>query len=209
MFDLLLKNFNLGHNFLTRRYRAFFVTRPFHGYHDFWPSDLDLAGWPIVKKLSWTMTFESEGLLIVAIYIWLPPASYVVFSDNSGFSVSDIEFSFAFWEYICHFYATAWIDVCLLSTLTFNYTPANKVLGYIGSPCLSVLLSFRLSTSWLGHNFLLPWLIWIIFHTIIVHDPRLCHDLDSRSYLQGQGHSAHIPKIRVRAVTPHCHVGSR
>ena len=25
------------------------------------------------------MTFESEGLLLVAIYIWLPPASYVVF----------------------------------------------------------------------------------------------------------------------------------
>ena len=32
------------------------------------------------------MTFESEGLLIVAIYTWLPPASYVVFSDNSGSS---------------------------------------------------------------------------------------------------------------------------
>ena len=32
------------------------------------------------------MTFESEGLLIVAIYIWLPPASYVVFSDNSGYT---------------------------------------------------------------------------------------------------------------------------
>ena len=31
------------------------------------------------------MTFESEGLLIVAIYTWLPPASYVVFSDNSGY----------------------------------------------------------------------------------------------------------------------------
>ena len=26
-----------------------------------------------------TMTFESEGLYIVAIYKWLPPASYVVF----------------------------------------------------------------------------------------------------------------------------------
>ena len=26
-----------------------------------------------------TMTFESQGLYIVAIYIWLPPASYVVF----------------------------------------------------------------------------------------------------------------------------------
>ena len=31
------------------------------------------------KKLSLTITFETEGLLIVAIYIWLPPASYVVF----------------------------------------------------------------------------------------------------------------------------------
>ena len=35
------------------------------------------------------MTFVSEGLLIVAIYIWLPPASYVVFSDNSGYSYSE------------------------------------------------------------------------------------------------------------------------
>ena len=33
------------------------------------------------------MTFESEGLLIVAIYTWLPPASYVVFSDNSGLNI--------------------------------------------------------------------------------------------------------------------------
>ena len=31
------------------------------------------------KKMSWTMNFDSEGLLIVAIYIWLPLASYVVF----------------------------------------------------------------------------------------------------------------------------------
>ena len=31
----------------------------------------------LYKKL--TMTFESEGLLIVAVYIWLLPASYVVF----------------------------------------------------------------------------------------------------------------------------------
>ena len=30
----------------------------------------------LLKKISLTMTFESEGLLIVAIYIWLPPASY-------------------------------------------------------------------------------------------------------------------------------------
>ena len=40
------------------------------------------------------MTFESEGLLIVAIYIWLPPASYVVFSDNSGFLPRDLGLDF-------------------------------------------------------------------------------------------------------------------
>ena len=41
----------------------------------------------LYKKLTRTMTFESEGLLIVAIYILLPPASYVVSSDNSGFYI--------------------------------------------------------------------------------------------------------------------------
>ena len=58
---------------------AFCVTRPKMPCHDFWPSDLDLPGSPSLKKLSWTMTVESVGLLIVAIYTWLPPASYVVF----------------------------------------------------------------------------------------------------------------------------------
>ena len=117
------KNFNLGHCFLTRRGRAFifhlyilcdktfpwepkffyFVTltlkfslfsktltlviasqpeevglsyftyvflvgRPLMSYHDFltlwpWPCRLNYFN----KKLSWTMTFETEGLLIVAI----------------------------------------------------------------------------------------------------------------------------------------------
>ena len=44
-----------------------------------------------------------------------------------------------------------------------------------------------------GHNSSLPSWIWIIFHTIVVHDPGVCHDLDPRSYLQG--HSAHILEI--------------
>ena len=85
-----------------------------------------------------------------------------------------------------------------------HYTPANKVWGiYRNHPvCPSV------HTSCPGRNFLIPCPIWIIFHKNIVHDLRMCHDLDPRSYLQGQGHSAHIPKIRVRAITPHCHVGS-
>ena len=44
-----------------------------------------------------------------------------------------------------------------------------------------------------GNNSSLQCWIWI-FHTIVVDDPRVCHDLDPRSYLQGQGHSAHISK---------------
>ena len=42
-----------------------------------------------------------------------------------------------------------------------------------------------------------------------VHDTRVCHDIELRSYIQGQDRSAHILKIRVWAITPHCHVGSR
>ena len=49
--------------------------------------------------------------------------------------------------------------------------------------------------------------IWI-FHTIVVNDPRVCHNLDHRSYLLGQGHSARIPKICVWAITPYCQAGS-
>ena len=46
-----------------------------------------------------------------------------------------------------------------------------------------------------SHNSSLPSWIWIIFHTIVVHDPRVCHDLDPRPYLQGQGHIAHIQNL--------------
>ena len=59
-----------------------------------------------------------------------------------------------------------------------------------------------------GHNSSLQSWIWIIFHTLIVHDPRVCHDLYPRSYLQGKDHSAHIPQICVQSLTPHCHAGS-
>ena len=48
----------------------------------------------------------------------------------------------------------------------------------------------------------------MIFHTIVVHDQRMCHDYDQRSYHQGQGHCAHIPEIGVRVITLHFHIGS-
>ena len=54
------------------------------------------------------MTFESAGLLIVAIYIWLPPASYVVFlttlvyfSTNLEVYILLVQSEFTLWkEYI-------------------------------------------------------------------------------------------------------------
>ena len=49
-------------------------------------------------------------------------------------------------------------------------------------------------------------ILYWIFYTIVVHDPRVRHDLERRSYLQGQ--SEHIVKIRVRAITLYCHIGS-
>ena len=54
------------------------MTRPSPGYQNFWPSDLDLEGWPtFIKKLS----FWIRGVTYCCyrIYVWLPPASYVVF----------------------------------------------------------------------------------------------------------------------------------
>ena len=56
-FDLLLKNFNLGHNFLTRNDRAFILhmciayNKTFHMVYNFWLCDLDLEVWPTYEKL--------------------------------------------------------------------------------------------------------------------------------------------------------------
>ena len=73
--------------------------------------------------------------------------------------------------------------------------PWAKVISPRSNPCPDLNSSL--------HNW-----IWMIFLTLIFHDPRVCHDLEPRSYLQVQGHNAHIPKNHVRAITPHCHVGS-
>ena len=51
-------------------------------------------------------------------------------------------------------------------------------MGIKESPSLSVRLSVRLFTSCPAHNFLLSCPNWIIFYTIVVHYPRLFHDLE-------------------------------
>ena len=56
-FDPFFENFYLTNNFWAASARAlvfkwvFFVTRLFHGYHNFVPRDLDLGVWPIFWKL--------------------------------------------------------------------------------------------------------------------------------------------------------------
>ena len=66
------------------------------------------------------------------------------------------------------YWCTRTCDMC-------HYTPSKQSLrDMLESPCLSVHL-FALC---LGHNFLPPCSIWIIFHTIVVHDPRVCHDVN-------------------------------
>ena len=66
------------------------------------------------------MTFESEGLYIVAIYIWLLPASYVVFLTTLVYAPGTndrghIVFVLSVCLFVC-------LSVCLLSTLTFAIT---------------------------------------------------------------------------------------
>ena len=71
-FDLLLKNFNLGHNFQTRRDRVFLVTRPFKLYHNFRPHDLDLEVDKLVKNFNF-------GCYLMMVATWQASLS----SDNS------------------------------------------------------------------------------------------------------------------------------
>jgi hypothetical protein len=57
VFDLLIKNFNLGYNIWMVSTRALIFhmsvpcERPFHGYQQIWPCDLDLGVWPTCWKL--------------------------------------------------------------------------------------------------------------------------------------------------------------
>ena len=93
--------------------------------------------------------------------------------------------------------------------LPYYYTHCEQNL-WVELQCIYRNHDVRLSLCWNhacpGHYPLLSAWIGMILHTL-VHDPRMCHDLDPRSYFQGQGHRAHIAQIRVRAITPYNHNG--
>ena len=50
--------------------------------------------------------------------------------------------------------------------------------------------------------------IWKVFHTMVVHDPKVCHDFEFDPRLYRQGHSADTPETRVRPNTHYCYVNS-
>ena len=73
-------------------------------------------------------------------------------------------------------------DVRVISLTQGHISRSRSQCTHTGNPCLD-------------HNSsLLSW-IWVIFHILIAHDRRVCHDLDPWTYLLCQGHSAHIPNI--------------
>ena len=88
-FDLLLKNFNLGHNFQTRSNRAFIlhmfipcdktshvflVTRPFMLYHNFWPVTLTLKFDLLLENFNLCHNFKLAGTNVRRAIV-VPPAS--------------------------------------------------------------------------------------------------------------------------------------
>ena len=83
-----------------------------------------------------------------------------------------------------------------LSDHDYFYNPRKQSLGgYIG-----IALSVHLFTSCPGHNFVTTCPIWIIFHTNVVNDPGVCHDLDPKSRSQCShtqnpcpGHNSSLP----------------
>ena len=57
-----------------------------------------------------------------------------------------------------------------------------------------------------GISFIPSCWIWIKFLTIVVHVPRMCHYLDPRWYLQGQGQTVHITIILLLNIIYCCYI---
>ena len=84
-FDLLSKNFNLGHSVWTRWCRTFIfhVARPSMPYHDFWSSDLDLSGCPTLKKIVMDYDFWIRGVTYCCHLHTVAAGELCCLSDNS------------------------------------------------------------------------------------------------------------------------------
>ena len=115
-FDLLLKNLNLSCYLVM----VAALRTSLSSDNSYYLGTLTLQADLLLKKKSWTMTFDSEGLLIVAIYIWLPPASSVVFLTtlvSDGYRPASV---IVFWQLLLqdrlyHCRVTPTARFCLIS----------------------------------------------------------------------------------------------
>ena len=48
----------------------------------------------------------------------------------------------------------------------------------------------------------------MIFHTIIIRDAKVCHDIGPRLFIQGQGHDVGVAQIILWTIFPSFHVES-
>ena len=115
-FDILLKNFNLGHNFLTRRDEAFIlhiVTRPFTWYHNFDPVTLILKFDLLLKNLNLCC-------YLVMVATWRALLS----SDNSYFVIHCLLKDKGS---LCRFFYTCFMDyeICNGSSVFYHMMQKN------------------------------------------------------------------------------------
>ena len=76
-----------------------------------------------------------------------------------------------------------------LDNISHNYCPWPKDVSWPWPKVISLKSRSQYThtqNQCPGHNSSLPCWIWIIFHTIVVHDPWVCHNLDPRSYSKGK-----------------------
>ena len=159
-FDLLSKNFNLGHNFLTRRGRAFVFhmcipcSKTFNAVPWFFSSDLGLAGWPTFKKNVVDYDFWLRGVtyccylhvhMVAAVKLCCLSDNLVVLSVCLYVCLSVVNFNlrYNFWtvgenDFIFGMHTPQWSPFkwhqghwpCDLDFVDFDLDDKNSYLGY-------------------------------------------------------------------------------
>ena len=133
-FDLLSKNFNLGHSFLTRRGRAFLCTpchKTFLWIPKFWPSYLDLEICPTLTNFNLGISFLTRRGRAFIFHVCIPCSKiFNAVPTNMIFDVvtltlkfdllyKTIDGDYDFWItgviYCCYLHMVAAGELCCLS----------------------------------------------------------------------------------------------
>ena len=87
-----------------------------------------------------------------------------------------------------------------LDNISNNFCPWSKGVSWLWPK----VISLRSRSQWThtqnpcpGNNSLLSSWILIVIHTIVIHDPRVCHNLEPRSYLSSRSQCTHNQNQRL------------